>query len=208
MPKTVKELTEAVLSYGFSSRNYEALIRHWIDEAQRNMFRQAGLRIKHRDYEFSTISGVKEYDLPTDFGSSISLRDLEDTSEGELIRFRNIEEYDDAEKSEGIPSHYIIDNISLFLYPTPNLIRKLSFRYNLIPSAIAEAESSDPSIGEDFYYLIEIYCLYKAFQKESDIEMANHYKGVYDSEMIEFVGLMNTDVKDSTEQVEGAWGYQ
>lgn len=208
MPKTVEELTDSVLSYGFSALNYRTLIHRWVDEAQRNMFRQAGLRVKHKDFGFTTVVGTNKYEIPSNFSSSISLRNLDQTSEGEveLTRFVDIKEFDNAEAAEGSPTHYIIDNNYIWLYPTPVSARKYSFRYNLIPSAIAEEASSSPTVGEDYYYLVEIYCLYKAFQKEGDVEMANHYKAIYDREMIEFVGYMNTDTKDSVEQIEGAWG--
>lgn len=206
MAKTVKELRESVLSYGFNTRTYSSLINHWIDEAQRNIFREAGLRKKAKEKEYTATVGKAEYELPTDFANSISLRDLAETSDKTLRRIINIEEYDDAQTEEGTPLDYIINGNNIILYPTPNSARKYSLRYNRIPSAIAEEEGASPEIGEDYFFLIELYCLYKAFQKEGDIEMANHYKGTYDTEMVSFRDAVNTDTKDSVEQVEGAWG--
>lgn len=206
MPKTIKEIQTSVLDYGFNTSRYSSYILHWVDEAVRDMFREADLRIKHSQKEFNSVSGTEAYALPSDFGKSISLRDLSLTVEGELERLVTIEELDNANRTEGIPTSYIIDGSSIYLYPKPNVVRSYSLRYSIIPSEIAAEESKNPNIREDFYHLIEIYCLYKAFQKEGDIEMKNDYKSEYELGVRRFAAEMNTDTKDSTEQVEGAWG--
>jgi hypothetical protein len=203
LPKTVEQIRSNVLEYGFSSQNYASRIDRWIDEAQRYMFRRAGLRNKETTSKFSTEAGKSEYSLPANFSSVKSL--FNDTVAPNLNMevIQDIKEYDALESEEGEPTSYLIHNNSILLYPTPNAVNEMVLRYNIVPTAIAEESSANPEIAEEFYNLIEEYCLYKAYAAEGDIEMSNFHKGNFDREMVNFVGEVNTDTHDGNTQIVG-----
>lgn len=205
---TVQEIRENVLAYGFSSANFTSRINRWIDEAQRVMFRKAGLRMKEEAYEFETVAGTKEYSLPSKFGSIVSLFNHTTEPHENLVEIESIKEYDEMEETKGEPVNYIIHKNQIYIWPIPSSVYKLTLRYNIVPSSIAAENSASPTIAEDFIYLIEEYVLFKCFGAEGDIELANYHKGLFDTGMVDFVGMMNTDSRDGVRQIEGAWPHE
>lgn len=203
--KTVEQLREAVTGYGFQPQKYNSYINVWIDEAQRYLFRRAGLRNKITEETINLTASKKEYPLPSNFGSIHSVLLESVTPKRNMQQIFDIKSFDELESETNEPSAYIILNSNLLFYPTPNTNYTIKLRYNISPSSIAEENSAHPSVGEEFIYLIEEYCLYKAFGKEQDIEMANYHKGLFDTGVVEFSGYITSAVQDGVDQVEGNW---
>lgn len=203
--KTVEQLRNSVTGYGFQPQKYNQYINSWIDEAQRYLFRRAGLRNKDSEFIYELEANKNEYPLPDNFGGIHSVLLESVTPKRNLQQIFDIKSFDELEVEGNEPSAYIILNNNILFYPTPNTNYTVKMRYKISPSAIAEENSAQPSVGEEFIYLIEEYCLYKAFGKEQDIEMANYHKGLFDSGTVEFCGFITSQLLDSVDQVEGNW---
>jgi hypothetical protein len=203
--KTVEELRNSITGYGFQPAKYNAYINSWIDEAQRYLFRRAGLRNKDTEETINITAGKNEYPLPSNFGGIHSLLLESVVPKVNLQQIFDIKSFDELEVEQNEPSAYIILNNKIMIYPNPNTNYTAKIRYKISPSSIAEENSAQPSVGEEFIYLIEEYCLYKAFGKEQDIEMANYHKGLFDGGVVEFCGYITSAIQDGTDQVEGNW---
>lgn len=205
MAKSVKEITNSVLGYGFAPNQYTKYIQGWISDANQYLFRRANLRARETVSEYITIANQAAYGLPENFGSIDNVYLTTANSRTRLDPILSQERYDEYEEEKGKPRLYFIGD-KLYLYPIPDETSyKVHFRYNLTPSSIAEESSSSPNVGEQYINLIEKYCLWQAFSKEQDIEMGNYWKNQFDLGVVEFTGLLNTDTQQGNDQVEGAW---
>lgn len=205
MAKSVEAITNSVLGYNFSPQHYTSYIHGWIDDANRLLFRRANLRNKNDVEEYTTVASQAAYTLPADFGSvdSVFLTTL--NTRNRLDPIRNQQIYDEYEEEKGEPLLYFI-NDKLYLYPIPDTTAyKIHFRYNLTPTSIAEEASVVPNVGEQYINLIEKYCLWQAFSKEQDIEMATFWKSQFDIGVVEFCDMVNSDTRERDGQIEGAW---
>lgn len=206
--KTVEELRETILSYGFNAQHYSALINAWIDEAQRVLFRKAGLRTKQTEYSFTTEPSIQGYELPQNFAKLVGIRNTHLDPNIGLKQYTDINSFQELDTTGGIPTAYIVSGKKILLHPIPTGEETIGVRYSIIPSAIAEENSANPNIAEDYIQLIEEYVLSKCYAKEHDIEMSNFHKNNFDTGLVDFVGEMNTDVNVDDQQIEGAWpGY-
>src|ERR1700740_1990502 len=95
--KTVEQLREGVTGYGFQPQKYNQFINVWIDEAQRYLFRRAGLRNKVAEQTINLTVAKKEYELPTNFGSIHSVLLESVTPKRNLQQIFDIKSFDELE---------------------------------------------------------------------------------------------------------------
>lgn len=203
MARTVAELREAILSYGFAETQYTTHVTRWIDEAQRMIFRRANLRNKEIAREYTTEVGKDELELPSDFAQVTYL--LNKTApQYNMESAENIKAFNEYAESSGQPTAYIIDTNKIKVWPTPDAAYVLELRYKKIPSSIVSESSSSPSIAEDYYNLIEEYALAKAYSKENDVEEANYHNSNFEKLLIEFTGQMDHATDDTQLQIQGS----
>lgn len=203
MPRTLEQLRSSVLDYGFSPQKYSSSVDRWIDEAQRMVFRRANLRNKEVNFGFNTVAGTKEYALPTDFASVTYL--FSETKPGfNLENFRTIQEYNEATETSGEPLMYIVDGQSIKLWPQPDGVYSMQFRYKKIPSSIVGEASASPTIAEDYYDLLEEYALAKAYSRENDREESEFHMNIFEKKLIEFTGQMNHATDNYPDQIIGS----
>ncbi len=68
MARTVEQLKDSILEYGFARTQYTGAINRWLDEGQRYIFRRAKLRNKEEKVIFNTEAGVATYSImPSNF---------------------------------------------------------------------------------------------------------------------------------------------
>jgi hypothetical protein len=213
---TLEDIKNEVLGHGFSAQNYAARIDNWANEAQQKIYRKADLQENIRSIEIETESDIDSYALPSDYQRLISVLYDENSagiSGANLYPIETVKELDEIDKELGTPTRYFItylpdqNNRFILFRPYPNTNYKIILRYRGNPSMLSGTDT--PQIPVDYIYLIVEYCLYKAYLAEGDIEMSNTHKAIFDKDLIQFVGDVQSDRQDGPTQVEGAWpGYE
>lgn len=205
MARTVEQLKDSILEYGFARTQYTGAIIRWIDEGQRYIFRRAKLRNKEEAVEFTTTPSVTNYSiLPSNFAQVTYVLNKSTNPESNLDSVHDLKKFNELDGvSPNTPAYYIIDKNEVKLWPTPDDEYEMEFRYSKIPSTIIEEASSSPSIAEDYFQLLEEYALWKAFSRENDREESEYHKRIFDEGIIEFTGQMDHAKDDTPDQIQG-----
>lgn len=198
---TFLELQEEVLSHQFSAAKYRDLVKAWLNQGQRRSVIESEIRTQEASDEFSTEANVSSYTLPTDFSREI---DFYNTETHELLIPVGVRDYDSFPTSTGRPYTYTVVGNKLVLYPTPDGVYPLAFRYWKLPSDMVN-DTDTPEIPVQYHELLIAYAMKKAFQREDDLQMAQMWEAQWEKGILKMRGEVQGDVFDGPRQVAGAW---
>lgn len=80
------------------------------------------------------------------------------------------------------PTHFSIENDTLYLYPTPNESYDLIVRGWRKPTAMAAA-GDEPDLPEEFHNTVALWALSKAYNHQDDPEMGQMYERQFADEL-------------------------
>lgn len=201
----LQQIREAVLGHQFSSAQYSTRINGWVNEALQKIYRKGNFRLNSLTEDFPTVASTSAYTLPSDF---LKLASVFNADDNDPLVPVTLEEYDDLDDSSGKPYHYTVDGNDLVLYPTPDAAYNITLRYYNTSVELA-ADTDEPNLPEDYHYLLEHYALWRAYMAEHDFEAAEYHRGIFEKDLVEVVGELQSDTEKPPVQIEGGWfmGY-
>lgn len=198
---TLLDITNKVLSYGFSSARYLDDVQDWINEAQSYIVRQANIPTANVTHSFSVTEGDNSYTLPSDFARIIDVY-IED--EEDVLEEIALNEFDGLDPDdEGTPIVYIVIGSTMYFAPTPDNSYTIKMRYYKLPTTMGATDT--PSIPEQYEYLLESYALHKAFRRESDFEASQFYRNQFFEDLARLKGELHRNTRAVPSQVKGTW---
>lgn len=198
---TLLDLTNNVLSYGFSSARYLTDVQRWLNEAQVVVARQINLPTEVTSTTITTTAGDNSYSLPSDFGEIINIFQGAEDDVLEEITIDDLDNSDTSDTSE--PIAYVVIGSTLYLSPTPDGIYQFTLRYYKIPAEMGAGDT--PAISSEYYHLLETYALSKAFRRESDFEAAQFYRNQFVEDLRRVQGEIQGNTRKAGGQVKGTW---
>lgn len=206
-----------------------SLVRIWLDEASAGFWSDAELntlinlsnqRVNsiisalHEDYftassTFSTISGTKSYNLPTDFRfmrrlEHYSSTDASDIVKLEEIKFPRIESYAVWPFSaSGKPVRYVIRGKQMDLYPVADAVYTMRIYYDVRQDDLSTdtGTTGTPLSPVDFHDMIAVDAAIKALMKNH--EPAEELRIMWAERKQELVNTLGSYKGDDPEHVEG-----
>lgn len=198
-------IQDMVLSFRFSDSNYRPVVKIWINEAQRDVCLRADLSTQFTTSTITTTAGTQGYALPSNYARLGEKGNLSIPTYDEILNeLEDQDDFDDTTPSSGKPTSYIIIGATLYLYPTPDAVYSLTLRYYKLPADLVN-NTDEPEIPEQYHHLLEHYAQRKAYERESDRDMAQYHAGIYETEMAKLLGQVNYANHDHARQVPGAW---
>lgn len=197
-----------VLAHGFSSANYGDRINTWANEAQRKIFREVKMRAGESSATLPTTANVSTLALPSDFEELISLFNISSNPAEELHPTIDEDEFDSLVSETGTPFWFRIVGSNIYLSPTPDSTYSIRLRYWKLPTDLS-ADGQSFSVPEQWCYLIELYCLYRSYASEGDVEMSNFHKNSFETDLVSMAVHLQSDADKPPKQVPGGWqlGY-
>lgn len=198
---TFLDLQEEVLSHQFAPNKYRELVRRWLNQAQRRAVIESEIRTQEASDEISTEAGTLSYQMPSDFAREI---DFVETESKRPLTPADLREFDTFPSSTGRPSAYTVIGSQLALYPTPDAVYPLVFRYWKLPQDMV-SDTDTPEIPVQYQELLTAFALKKAFQKENDWQEATSWEAQWEKGILKMRGEVQSDVFDGPRQVSGSW---
>ena len=203
-----EDLRAEVLAHGFSSVNYADRINRWASEAQQRVYRQAAIRTAELSTTFTTIPGDPAYSIPADFSELISLFDVTNDPPVEIIALPDKDEFDYQGQAQGTPVYFRAISTAFYFAPIPDNVYSIKLRYWALPENVT-SDGIAYSLPDDYCYLLEEYCLYKAYASEGDVEMSNFHKNIFETDLVQLTVDLQHDTDERPKVVQGGWsmGY-
>lgn len=195
-------LQNEVLEFQFNPGKYRALVKTWLNDAQRIAVIESEIRVQEESASYATISADSSLELPADFSRTI---DLHDTEEDRRLTKISLRELDDLPDETGRPSVYAVEKDEILLYPVPDGAYKLALRYWRLPEDM-EADGDEPEIPKQHHHRLIPYAMWKAYLRENDYPAANVWKAEWEREMLKMRGEAQHDTFDGPQQVAGSYG--
>ncbi len=197
--RTYRELIDEVLSFQFSPGKYEALVKKWLNDGQRQIVREAEIRTQEATAAYETISGGNTATLPEDFARFIDFYG----PSGELTQ-QDLRDFDELEGSSGAPTVFAVEGNNLYLGPIPDGAYNLTLRYWRLPADM-DADTDEPSIPKLYHDLLPAYPMAKAYARENDYAASNFWKGEWEAGIGKLRGEVQSDMFQGPRQVAGTW---
>lgn len=170
-PRTLSDLVNEVLAYGFDGNIYRPRVQSWINEALHRVARKVRLAGHETSFAVNTINGTASYALPTDFVRLLTLRNTTDHQDLDWV---SIDELDNSRAAVAKPTQFALYGNSLQVYPTPNGVYALSMRY-LADTINLVADADVPAMPDDWVDVLVSYALSRAYRSEDDAQQSAFY---------------------------------
>jgi hypothetical protein len=198
---TYLDLQDEVISHQLNDTKYRPYVKEWLNEAERFIALQAGIRTGQDVESYSTTSDDATLALPSDF---LRIIDLANTDDDDLLRVIDLRSFDDLPSQTGQPTYYVIIGQNVTLYPTPDAVYPLQLRYWSLPPAMT-SDGVSPTIPAQYHHLLVRYALMRAFQRENDYEAAAYYREQFENDVQKLRGEVQYEGQDGPRQVPGMW---
>src|SRR5581483_5092504 len=129
------ELRTEALGHGFDPNQYAARCNQYLNDAQNLIARRVNYYVDEAIYTFTTTSGQSNYAFPTDFARGRSLFNSDTQVNLQPVGLREI---DNSVAVQGEPRYYAVEGQTLRLFPTPDGVYDLSFRYWKMPDQLSD----------------------------------------------------------------------
>lgn len=179
----------------------------WMNLVQRDIFRM--LHHEPIVYLFQTVANQTNYPLPLDCQiNAITSLEME-TYLGSGI-FKPLSFYQDKDVQDG--QYYSIDQVQIFLYPTPdttNAGTKLNLYYIKYPADLTA--SSTPDLDVNFHELLILGTLERVAGARKDAVMKNNYQSDFQNLLddFQFLSILSepemTGPTDTLPRIRRAW---
>ena len=137
-----------------------------------------------KDYTtFAAVVGQQDYDYPTNF-----LKAKYVTYDGNRVKLKDIHQIGQINTGwqtadNGTPSYYFfIKEGSISFYQKPDDTKDI-FMWFIKKSTALSGDGSVPEIPEEYHHALIDYVIFRAKQKDNQVQTANYYKGEF-NEMV------------------------
>lgn len=201
--RTYLQLQNEVLEFQFAEGKYRALVKTWLNDAQRKAVIQSEFRVQEEVQSYTTSAGDLTLELPSNFSRWI---DFYDTELNWPLTSVELREYDALVGGcAGRPTVYSVAGNQITLWPPPDAPYSLSLRYWRLPIDMV-ADTDEPQIPAQYHGVLVAYALNKAYLRENDLQMAQVWKTEWEAEVAKMRGEVQADVFSGPKQVGGPWG--
>lgn len=114
-------------------------LRTFVDRSYREVQTRHDHRILRVSTNFSTAVGTQDYALPGDFWA---VRRVKDSTTPRILRQVSPEKWDTLAVEQRSPLAYSIFESRIWLWPTPDAIYNITFRYRRFLPTLADGDSS------------------------------------------------------------------
>jgi len=139
MAKTLRQLKEAVAGRDYEAQSdIDTRLGQWLNDGYAEMS-EFDLKDFHKEDTITTLAGVYEYDLPSDYRKMVNIK-----PEGcQVIEFNIVTRYDrinyDPDNIErGVPQFATIFGKKIYFTPTPDKAYTITVRYYHIPPELSD----------------------------------------------------------------------
>lgn len=185
MAKTFLQLQEEALHDRFDEQKYGELVKEWINEGVRRIYRAARIAQGEVSATFETEIGQSTYALSAD---EIQLRSLRDTVRGVMLQEKDIDWVDQASATPGVASCFALYGTAFVLWPTPAEVYTIE-RRAVARSPLVTSDGAFLGLDEDYERLPVLYARAFLYEGEEDPEMATYYRNLFATELRELRGV-------------------
>jgi len=125
-----------------------------------------------RDTTFATVSGTKEYALPSDYWWMRYVRD--ETNDETLLNRSLAFIRQDEDGATGTPEYWVHEDENLMLHETPNGVFTIREWYVFRPAVLADADDKDV-LGAEWTEIIRKGAIYRAFETVGELDRGVHW---------------------------------
>lgn len=180
---TFLQMQTEVLDHGFGTQ-YSTRIKAWLNQAQQRIARAVDMRELETRTTVNTVNGVATVALPADF---VRLQSLVDAAIGRPLDPKSGAEIDAMPAATGRPVFYGLGAEGIRLWPTPDAVYTLTYRYYKDPAdMVADADVS--TVPADWHDLMVTFALARAYRAEDDAEMANFHMATFEKDLALLAG--------------------
>lgn len=197
MARLFADLVTEVLFDEFDRTKYQALVGTWLGEAAQKVSRAVKLPSSDNTTTISVVAGTQNYPL----AESVEKLYWVSNSDGTYLIESDIDEVTSSSE-RGKPAYFAIWDDELYFWPIPSAADTLTVRYRGGLPDVTD-DSTLAAFPDDYYDLLVNYARSKAFAAEDDLEMANYYRGLFESELNRARAALQERSENRPRQIQG-----
>jgi hypothetical protein len=192
-----------VLSHGFDPIGFgSARVTQYLNDAYMKAVRKVDYYVDEATQDFNTVAGTSTYPLPANFARGRSLRITTLGMELLAVGLRDIDR--SSVGATGQPAFYAFDGQNLHLYPAPDGVYPLEFRYWLLPNPLVN-DTDTPTISDDYCDMLIFWALARCYGGEEDSQTQQFWEGRWTQRLSEFAADVKFPNDDASTQVASMW---
>lgn len=198
----LSDIRQEIYAHGFGSNQYPpSRLNQFINEAYGLVCRRVGFYVNEATQAFSTVVGTATYAWPTDLGH---MRSLFDTSRNVDLKAVVIDDIDRSTPSNGAPLYYAMSAANVLLYPTPDAVYPLEYRYYKQPAALVN-DTDTPTLPSDYHSLLVYYGIKRCYMGDDDPQNAGYWDQQYETLLRQFTADVKFPDANTPHVVRGMW---
>jgi hypothetical protein len=201
MAQTFVQLQDSVLGDDFDSTKYRTEAKQAINDALDDIARQASLPLLEGSFSPTLVAGTSSYAIPVD---EVQITSAFDSDTHNPLRQVTRDWIDDRDDVRGAPYAYAQYGGQIILFPTPDRVYPLTFRYAKEAANVTlDAADVTTVIPDSYAYAVVAFARSWLFAKEEDSVQSDFWLGRYDRAL----QRIKSDVgrRRPTRQVPGMW---
>jgi hypothetical protein len=196
------ELKTEVLAHGFDPTQFGASrIVRYINDGQAMIARRIDYYVDEASTPVVTSAGVATFSVPSDIGRS---RDLIDTDLSRPLQAVALKYIDSSYPRSGTPLVYALDGINFRLFPTPDGVHNLLFRYWKLPTDLVN-DTDIPSLPVDFHQCLWMYAVAQSYKSEDDFTMGQQWMNDFTLRISQLAYDLKSINGDAPTQAQSMW---
>ena len=196
------DMRTEVLAHGFDASLFGSdRINRYLNDAYMLVCRRVDYYIDESSQQIATVAGTATFPLPANFARIRSLLDTDRQTELTEVSVRDI---DRSSIAQATPNYYALDAQNIHLYPTPDGIHNLLFRYWLLP-ALLVGDTDTPTLPADWHRLLTEYAIGRCYWAEDDAGTGSQWEQKFATTLAEFTADQRFPSTDYPTQAEGMW---
>ena len=206
MSMALSDLRTEVLDHGFDANLFgSSRIDQYINDGYFKVCRRVQWYQDEATYDFATVVGTTNYSFPTDFMKGRSLRDTDRDIELQEVGIRLIDRSDN--QSSGEPIYWTVDGPNIHVFPSPDGVYNLEFRYWKLPAALSQ-DTDVPILPDEYQALLIYWALKRAYSAEDDLQTAQGWEQNFNQLLAEFESDVRFPTTTYPDQCRGLWDQE
>ena len=142
---------------------------------------------------------------PTPIPDFARARSLFDTTRRVELQYVSTRQIDRSADVQGAPTYYTIDGQNLRLYPKPDGVYPLEFRYWRLPPPLMQ-DTDTPSMPQDWHRLLWYYAVAECYAGDDDLGTGGQWMQKFTEGLAEFEADQKFPDSDGPSQAADMWG--
>jgi hypothetical protein len=197
------EIRAEILAHGFGSNQFpDSRLNQFVNEGYGIVNRRVPFYGQDASQSFSTAAGANVYAWPADLLRLRSVRDIDRGLELASVLMDDLDRSNPT--TQGAPYSYALNGPAVQLYPIPDGIYNLAYRYWKAPPKLA-ADADVPALPEDWHSLLVFYGLKRCYAGDDDMPQAQYWTGEFTNMLSQYAADVKFPSTDMPHQVRGMW---